>query len=213
MSEFIEDLIDDNGEVEDAESQFAAVQSLSHFEKAKVLTLLLKKDEAIDACNAAIAETNDPEKRGEIFVHLANLYYVDDPKKSEELLIKAIEVERSVEARVSLALLYLDKGDVQKAIDLLIVGIKNKEAKCVPALICAYANTIDDPDQIEDLAMQVLATAGHNGLKAEQVNAEFAHYRVKLLGVFRGKTLDLTTIFKEDATSTVEQEELRRAIN
>lgn len=212
MNEFAKDLIDDKGGIEGT-GNHPVIQSLSHFERAKVLASLLEKERAIDAYNAALSEANGGEMRGQILVNLATLYYTSDPAKSEELLMKAIEVENCTEARINLALLYLNKGDVQKATDLLIVGIKNKEAKCVPALICAYANTVDDPDQIEDLAMQILATANHHGLKAEQVNAEFDHYRDKLLGVFRGKTLDLSAIFKEDSTSIIEQKELKRATN
>ena len=148
--------------LEDA-ANHPAVKELTEFERARVMSTLGRKSDAIALYKSAFKSSSDSVTRGVILINQAN--DEDDPCKREELLRKAIDEEKYNEALVHLGLFLEQNGRVDEAIQVLKESIKRGIILGIPVLGMLYYRISKNPEEDEEINLELIELARQGGIE------------------------------------------------
>jgi len=140
------------------------VQSLTDFERARVLLALDRKKEAHEFYKKACEESDDSETRALSLIGMSNT--ISNFGESETLIIRAIEEEGYLDGYVYWATLYFNEKRYDETVDILKTGIRQGNVLCMGMLVHVYAGIHGKaPTKFESLLSDAARLAIASGIK------------------------------------------------
>jgi tetratricopeptide (TPR) repeat protein len=140
------------------------VQSLTDFERARVLLALDRKKEAYDLYERAYEESGDTEIRALSLLGMSNS--ISNFGESETLIIRAIEEEGYLDGHVYWATLYFNEKRYDETVDILKTGIRQGNVLSVGMLVYVYAEIYgEDCIEFESLLLEAARLAVDSGIE------------------------------------------------
>jgi|GEM_PF-6742997 len=149
--------------VEDIDSD-PTVQSLSNFERARILFALGRTEEAYELYKMAYEESDDSEIGGLSLLGMSNTAH--GFKERERLIKQAIDDEGYLDGYVYWAALYSNEKQFDKAIEILKTGIGEGNVLCVGMLAYVYVSVCErNPAELEGYLMDMVKFAKAAGIE------------------------------------------------